>query len=163
MPPDGRPDALALEKAPAPEAVAGLERRCFDEPWDADTYCSLLANPAVRAWLLLDARGQGIGLLSFQQVADEAELYRIGVVPEHRRNGQGRRLLAHWLGWLRARGIRRVALEVRADNMAAQALYRAVGFREAGRRPGYYARGAADALVYVVEWDGATSPPAATP
>ena len=36
-------------------------------------------------------------------------------------------------------GVTRVDLEVRQSNLAAQALYRTMGFEETGRRPDYYA------------------------
>jgi ribosomal-protein-alanine N-acetyltransferase len=55
-----------------------------------------------------------------------------------------------FLAAARGRGAGPVFLEVSAANAAALALYRAAGFAEAGRRPGYYRtpEGAAlDALV----------------
>jgi ribosomal-protein-alanine N-acetyltransferase len=40
-------------------------------------------------------------------------------------------------------GAGRATLEVASGNAAALALYRSLGFREAGRRPAYYRTGAA--------------------
>jgi ribosomal protein S18 acetylase RimI-like enzyme len=54
----------------------------------------------------------------------------MGVVAEHRHRGLGRRLLVETLA--RARGLRRIELNVRADNTAAIALYRSCGFEIEG-------------------------------
>ena len=53
----------------------------------------------------------------------------VGVVPECRGLGLGRALLARSLRGFAARGYRRVYLEVTADNAAALAVYRSLGFR----------------------------------
>jgi len=48
---------------------------------------------------------------------------------------------------LRRQGVREVMLEVREGNHSAQGFYRFLGFREEGRRPGYYADPAEDAVL----------------
>ena len=53
----------------------------------------------------------------------------VGVVPECRGLGLGRALLARALLGFAGRGYRRVYLEVTADNVAALAVYRSLGFR----------------------------------
>ena len=53
----------------------------------------------------------------------------VGVVPECRGLGLGRALLARALVGFAGRGYRRVYLEVTADNAAALAVYRSLGFR----------------------------------
>ena len=58
-----------------------------------------------------------------------AAIQNVGVVPECRGLGLGRALLVRSLHGFAARGYRRVYLEVTADNAAALALYRDVGFR----------------------------------
>jgi [ribosomal protein S18]-alanine N-acetyltransferase len=47
-------------------------------------------------------------------------------------------LIAGLLAWGREQGAQRVLLEVRQSNAAAQALYRALGFRTDGLRRRYY-------------------------
>jgi ribosomal protein S18 acetylase RimI-like enzyme len=58
----------------------------------------------------------------------------IGVVPEWRERGLGRRLIERTLEAARAFPLARVELAVRADNDRAIALYRKVGFEVEGRR-----------------------------
>jgi len=81
-------------------------------------------------------------------VAGEAELITIAVTPDRRRAGAGRALLARFEAEAIQRGAETAFLEVADDNAAALGLYRAAGWRETGRRKGYYARegGTVDAL-----------------
>jgi ribosomal-protein-alanine N-acetyltransferase len=69
---------------------------------------------------------------------DAAHLNLLAVEPAHRRRGIARRLLT----WLEesalTAGTYLIGLELRASNLAAQEFYRALGYRETGRVPGYY-------------------------
>ena len=67
-------------------------------------------------------------------MVDEAHITTFGVHPEWRRQGIGRRLLLRLLELAIELGARRMTLEVRVSNRAAQALYRAYGFEVVGRR-----------------------------
>ncbi|NLR74245.1 GNAT family N-acetyltransferase [Leeia aquatica] len=66
-------------------------------------------------------------------LAHRAEL-GMGVLAAYRGQGIGTRLLSHTLAHARRLGVRRVDLEVRADNASAIALYTAAGFQPEGRR-----------------------------
>lgn len=68
---------------------------------------------------------------------DEEELLLFAVAPEFRRRGLGHALLLHIIAEARARGVRRLFLEMRRDNPAG-VLYSAQGFRTVGIRPRYY-------------------------
>jgi ribosomal-protein-alanine N-acetyltransferase len=76
----------------------------------------------------------------------EAEILVLVVAPDTRRQGLGAALLARVLEAAAAAGAREIHLEVNEANAPAQALYRAAGFAESGRRARYYKDGA-DALV----------------
>lgn len=91
-----------------------------------------------------DAEVVGYAVASF--VADIAELQRIGVSAEHRRQGHARRLVEAVITAGRTAGADRLLLEVRADNRGALAFYAALDFVEIDRRPRYYADGT-DAVV----------------
>ncbi|RLS56471.1 MAG: N-acetyltransferase [Planctomycetota bacterium] len=56
-------------------------------------------------------------------------IQNIGVCPLHRGTGLGRALLLKCLAGFQATGMRRVALEVTADNDRAVGLYRSLGFQ----------------------------------
>ncbi|MAG92304.1 MAG: N-acetyltransferase [Planctomycetaceae bacterium] len=56
-------------------------------------------------------------------------IQNVGVVPEHRGLGLGRALLLKALAGFRSRRLRRVYLEVTAENAPAVRLYKSAGFR----------------------------------
>ncbi len=68
---------------------------------------------------------------------DEEELLLFAIAPTYRRQGLGRMLLCQCIEQARARGVRRMFLEMRKDNPAGM-LYAALGFRIVGVRPQYY-------------------------
>jgi ribosomal protein S18 acetylase RimI-like enzyme len=63
-----------------------------------------------------------------------AELKRMYVLPDRRRQGLGRALLARGLEWARDRGVRRIRLDTAEQMTAAQRLYESAGFVRTGRR-----------------------------
>lgn len=118
-----------------PDRLAGLHRACFvrPRPWSAAEFAGLLDGPQVFLLTRPDA------FLLGRVVADEAELLTLAVAPPARRQGIARALMAEFAATSRARAAARAFLEVAADNHPALALYRGGGWREAGRRKGYYA------------------------
>lgn len=114
-------------------------------------------------WSLIDAEGAitlhlnaaAAGFTMSRAVLDEEELLLIAVDPALRGKGLGAALLDRFIDDAKARGSRRLFLEMRRGNPAA-ALYEARGFRAVGVRPGYY-RGQdgarIDALSFAVELD----------
>lgn len=115
-----------------------------DAPWSETAFAGLLGLPGV--FLCDTPEGFALGRV----VLDEAELLTLAVAPEHRRAGAGRALLAAFEAAAAARGATTAFLEVAADNAPALALYVGAGWRQGGRRQGYYRRAdgrAADALL----------------
>lgn len=148
-------DDLVLEpiRAIDLDRAARLHRDSFvpmgERGWTRQDIAGLLASPGV-AGLLLTASNADIGMAICRVAADEAELLTVAVDPCRRRCGAGRRLLAAVIERVRSDGARMLFLEVGADNPAAQALYRSLGFVAAGRRAAYYGRTgrpAADAII----------------
>jgi [ribosomal protein S18]-alanine N-acetyltransferase len=68
---------------------------------------------------------------------EEEELLLLGVAPDARRRGLGAKLLARFSATARARGARRLLLEMRRGN-PAEALYLNFGFLPVGERRMYY-------------------------
>lgn len=90
--------------------------------------------------IVLTARGErGIAGFAIMRYADDlAHLNLLAVDPGHRRRGVGRRLVT----WLEESALTAgtfiIGLELRAQNEAARAFYRSLGYRELGCVPGYY-------------------------
>lgn len=136
------------------DRVTEIERDGFAHPWSRD----LLARELDHAWshVLLAAEAQGederiLGYIVFWLVHDEVHVLNVGTALEARRRGVGRALMleAHAAG--RARGATAATLEVRRSNAPARALYLALGYREVGVRPAYYAEEREDAIVMNVD------------
>jgi ribosomal protein S18 acetylase RimI-like enzyme len=107
--------------------------------WDADWVARVLALPG--AFAAVAEEGEPLGFALCLPAGEATDLVAIGVVPQRRRRGVGRRLLEHCLARAAAAGAARLMLEVAADNASAAAFYRAAGFTEVGRRPRYYRAG----------------------
>ena len=69
---------------------------------------------------------------------DEAELFLIITIPEHRKQGVGRRILATFEQQAFQNAVRRIILEVADTNTAARALYSANGYQQIAVRKNYY-------------------------
>lgn len=121
-------------------AMARLHAACFVPSWSEKALRDLLESPGIIA---LVSPG---GFILARVAADEAEILSIGVEPAARRGGLGGALAAHAAAQASAHGARTMFLEVSAINEAAQALYRSLGFGEAGRRKAYYGA-SEDALI----------------
>ena len=80
------------------------------------------------------------GFLLSRQAVDEEELLLIAVRPDLRRRGIAGALIARFEAEAKARGVRRLFLEMREGN-PAEGLYLQCGFVPVGRRPNYYNRG----------------------
>lgn len=139
------PVIVPMELCHVPQ-IALLERRCFSDPWSETSVAGELTNP-LSLWLVALAGGAVVGYVGSQTVLDEADVMNVAVDPAYRRQGVGKGLMLALMAVLRQAGVRTLALEVRASNEAAQALYKNLGFEQAGRRPGYYARPREDALI----------------
>lgn len=113
--------------------------------WSVEEIATMAHNP--QDCVVADANGHAFAI--GRTVLDEAEILTIGTDPSMRRQGLASRLLAHLESWARGRGAAAMFLEVASTNHAACALYLSRGYREVGKRSGYYRIGAdrVDALV----------------
>ncbi|HEY5048884.1 MAG TPA: GNAT family N-acetyltransferase [Rhizomicrobium sp.] len=125
--------------------LAALHGACFEEAWPADAFDRLLAVPGTFA-LLARSEDMDVGFVLARFVADEAEILSVGVSAFARRRGIAAHLLAVAARHAAAGGAAKLFLEVGAENTVPLTLYRKLGFREAGRRRGYYRNGLADGL-----------------
>lgn len=126
--------------------IAALERRCTTHPWSAESVADSLALPSVRGWVLEDG-GAHVGHALASAAGGTGEILLVAVDPAARRRGFGRVLLETAHAWWREQGVRTAFLEVRADNVAARALYRNLGWADVGVRPRYYRDGTDAALM----------------
>lgn len=125
--------------------VARLEEICFSEPWSEAALGLLLTDAALGFVCLWGGRAVAYGGMLL--APDEGQITNIAVDPDHRRRGLGALLMKRLERAARERGLLQIALEVRASNEAAIALYERTGYTVAGRRPNFYKDPREDALV----------------
>src|SRR5262249_30829286 len=83
------------------------------------------------------------GFIMSRTAVDEAEILSVAVASAHRARGLAGRLLELHMRRLAGLGVRALFLDVDENNEPARKLSRRAGFREVGKREGYYQPGAA--------------------
>lgn len=136
------PHGLHVEPAEPGDAedLARLHALGFYRGWPCEDFSAYLTQRETPAYVATDARRRVAGFAMIRLAGDEAELITVAVDPKWRNRGIGGALLDAVFADLMMTPARRMFLEVAEDNPAAIALYRRKGFREIGRRAGYYAR-----------------------
>ncbi len=144
--------------------VLALDRLCFGGLWSEAGYRRELESPNSDLWVVI---GQGqipsplgeelpespepetgwvLGFGCHWAILDEGHITLLAIAPPYQRQGMGQWLLLKLLQAARQRGLARATLEVRASNEIALNLYEKLGFKQVGRRKGYYPDGE-DALI----------------
>lgn len=153
----------------SPRHVGALNRICrrwsygggAERFWDFDDVLEALSRKGTAAWFAAeDVEATDWYAAAFVAMGpDAADLLYVYVAPEARRLKLGRRLMEAVIKDLGAEpGVEALFLEVRASNVAAQALYRSFGMEEVSVRKRYY-RDGEDALVFKLPLKGEGADP----
>lgn len=127
-------------------AITALETVLFgSDAWSEPVVLGELGGPRRQAVVALDGEDV-VGYALTVDTGDLVDLQRIGVRPDHQRQGVARALLDEVLTQAAEQGANRMLLEVSTVNAAALALYAGFGFVEIDRRRRYY-RDGTDAVV----------------
>lgn len=130
------------------EAVAALEAIAFPTPWTAEQYRAVLRQGGCALFGAVSGEMlAGYIAVGLQPSIGEMEVYNIAVAEPFRRLGIGKKILKLALAAASRCGAEQALLEVRVSNTPAIALYRSLGFTQAGVRAGYYYDTGEDALV----------------
>lgn len=114
------------------EQLAELHKLCFSHrPWDADDFRDLKKSGC-------EIVASENGFIVWRTVCDEAEIITIGVHPAVRGAGIATAMLGLMEHEIKKAGVKKIFLEVSAENAPAIALYKKCGFIQNGRRPKYY-------------------------
>jgi ribosomal protein S18 acetylase RimI-like enzyme len=120
-----------------------LERiyTAIDKPWSADRQRQYLVSLSSREAVHV-AETAGNEIIGYQPLElwaptlnSMAHVGQIGTFlrPDWRRRGVGEALFSNTVAFARQRDYLKFVIQVRASNIAAQAFYRRLGFRECGR------------------------------
>ncbi len=123
------------------EALAVMSRDLIESGlgwvYRSERFARLIASDdAVALVARFNDRLVGFAIMEFGD--ERAHLIVLAVLPRHQRMGVARQMIAWLLSSALVAGVASVHVELRADNVPAFALYRALGFNETLRVPGYY-------------------------
>ncbi len=119
-------------------ALTAMHAASFSESWTGEALGALLDSPGAFAFIGIEMSSLAAGFVLARVAADEAEILTIAVRPNARRKGLGRALVKAAAAQAKKMGAQAMFLEVGETNAAARALYRSLGFAQAGRRKDYY-------------------------
>jgi ribosomal-protein-alanine N-acetyltransferase len=133
-------------------SLAVLHAASFNRGWSEQEFEQLLTDRSVVADRATVGR-KNVGFILSRCAADEAEILSVAVARSLQGRGLARRMLDLHLRRLAGFGLRTVFLEVEEGNTPARKLYAQAGFREVGRRPGYYPQGGTAKAAMVLRRD----------
>ena len=127
-------------------AVAEMEHQIFSDAWSESSIVETLQNPQT-VCLVAEKSGKIIGNLLAYLVVDEAEIARISVLKEERKQGTGKLLLDTLKKMCEEKAGKKLLLDVRRSNSSARTFYEKYGFTEDGVRPDFYDEPLEDAIL----------------
>ena len=146
----GRAEPSLSEARPRDAAaIAALHAASFRRGWSEDEVERLLLDANVIAHRAQQGR-ELAGFILSRMAAGEAEILSVAIAPWCRGRGLAGKLLMWHLRRLAGLAVSTVFLEVEDGNTPALRLYDRAGFRQVGRRPGYYQQGSATAAAALV-------------
>ena len=130
------------------EQAAALERKALQTAFSAKQIEESLKTDSFGYFVALDGESV-VGVASTTCVAGDAELVNLAVEEKKRRSGIATELLNFVFRELNAEGGENLSLEVASRNEGAVRFYENLGFKEVGRRRGFYRNPTDDALVMI--------------
>ena len=136
------------------DEIMEIEKVSFPSPWTRRQFSQELEAGSFSHFLVAKKESRVVGYGGFYLVTDEAHIGNLAVHPHFRRRKIGERLVLAMLERAKSNGAKKVTLEVRAGNIAAQNLYQKLGFAKAATRPGYYRDTKEDAIIMHLDLQG---------
>lgn len=127
-------------------AVAEMEQQIFSDPWSEKSVMETVQQKQ-SVCFAAEKAGHILGYLLVYHAADEAEIARIAVQKEARRQGVAGKLMLALENYCEEHQIVRLLLDVRESNETARNFYTENGFAEDGIRQGFYGNPSEDAVL----------------
>ena len=130
--------------------IMEIEKVSFLSPWTKAQFSQELEAGSAHSFshfLVAKSEERLVGYGGFWLVAGEAHIGNLAVHPHFQRRRIGERLVLAMLELAKSNGAKKVTLEVRAGNIAAQKLYQKFGFSRVATHPRYYVLTQEDALI----------------
>jgi ribosomal-protein-alanine N-acetyltransferase len=142
---------IGLMKESDIDRVHAIETACFAAPWSRESFRLEVTENACARYLVLREDGHAVAYGGMWFVLDEGHITNIAVRPDRRRLGYGEMVTRAMIRLAADSGMSFLTLECRRSNIAAQAMYRKLGFVDVGYRRRYYADNNEDALIMINE------------
>ena len=117
------------------EPIVALWQRCgLTRPWNDPAGDIALARRRDNSTVLI-GRDAGV-IVATAMVGHDGHrgwVYYVTVDPDHRYKAYGREIMTAAENWLRARGIQKLQLMVRGDNLQIRAFYESLGYYDQER------------------------------
>lgn len=127
-------------------AVAEMEQQIFSDPWSEKSVMETVQQKQ-SVCFAAEKAGHILGYLLVYHAADEAEIARIAVQKEARRQGAAGKLMQALEHYCEEHKMEKLLLDVRESNEAARSFYTKNGFVEDGIRQGFYINPSEDAVL----------------
>ena len=128
--------------------IGNIERLCFPSPWTSQLFALELKREGFAYYWIIEFQEKLVGYAGYWKIKNEAHLVTLAIHPSYQRKGLGRMLLSHVLKDVQSKKLKKITLEVRKTNRAAQLLYEKFGFKKIAIKPNYYQDKNEDAIVY---------------
>jgi len=127
-------------------AVAEMEQQIFSDSWSEKSVLETVQQKQ-SVCFAAEKAGHILGYLLVYHAADEAEIARIAVQKEARRQGAAGKLMQALEHYCEEHKMEKLLLDVRESNEAARSFYTKNGFVEDGIRQGFYTNPSEDAVL----------------
>ena len=124
-------------------AIADLENQLFDGRFDAENLRAMIEKSAFYGVVLhgMEATMLVRSYCLSYITSDHVEILALGTHKKWQGCGFGRMILGHLIEVIEQKRVKKITLEVAADNILAKRLYYSAGFAKVGCRKNYYQRG----------------------
>lgn len=126
--------------------IATLEQGCFEHSWPAQEFYSTFGREEYEYFVAVEEETI-VGYACYTRSFEDADLLKIAIKKENRRNHVADELLEYNFTELKKQMIEKIHLEVRASNYGAYHLYQKNGFVQIGIRKAYYQKPVEDGII----------------
>lgn len=129
--------------------ILEVERKIYGAPpWNESAFLQEIRRRRDRLYLVVRKNDKLLGFAgcSFNRQTNEAHITNIAISPEYQSKGIGGYLIHKLIRKASLINMEKMTLEVRRSNVAAQRLYKKIGFIVTGKKAGYYFGDHEDAL-----------------
>ena len=115
--------------------ILALDKENFSNNFEEEFYLEYIKNQRV---IVAENEKNVIGYILFNQILDEAEIYKIVVLKDFRKKQIAFKIFEFLLNELKKNNVKKIFLEVRKSNIPAINLYIKCGFIEISEIVDYY-------------------------